>query len=62
MLEYMKLILQKVSFDKNLFEKELRKAIASLIGEEIRLLKTWCYEKFANMYDVILNRCFAAAS
>ncbi len=60
MLEYMKLILQKVSFDKKLFEKELRKAIASLINEEIRVLKAWCYEKFGQTYGIILNNCFAA--
>lgn len=60
MLEYMKLILQKVSFDKRLFEKELKKAIASLIGDEIKILKAWCYEKFGNIYSAVLNNCFAA--
>jgi hypothetical protein len=62
MLVYMKLILQKVSFDNKLFEKELKKAINSLAGEEIRMLKSWCYEKFGNVYATILNRCFAAFS
>ncbi len=60
MLDYMKLILQKVSFDKSLFEKELRKAIASLIMDEVKLLKAWCYEKFGQTYSTILNKCFAA--
>jgi hypothetical protein len=55
----MKLILQKVSFDKKLFEKELKKAIASLVGDEIKLLKAWCYEKFENIYSSVLNNCFA---
>jgi hypothetical protein len=55
----MKTILQKVSFDKRLFEKELKKAIASLVNEEIRILKAWCYEKFGQTYAVILNNCFA---
>lgn len=59
MLEYVKLILQKVSFDKKLFEKELKKAIASLINDEVQLLKTWCYEKFGQSYALILHRCFA---
>jgi hypothetical protein len=62
MLEYMKMILQKVSFDKRLFEKELKKAIASLVSEEIRILKTWCYEKFGQTYAAILNNCFASVS
>jgi hypothetical protein len=56
----MKTILQKVSFDKRLFEKELKKAIASLLNEEISILKAWCYEKFGQTYAAILNKCFAS--
>lgn len=59
MLEYIKMILQKVSFDKSLFEKELKKAIAMLVPEELKQLKSWCYEQFGRMYRVVLNRCFA---
>lgn len=59
MLEYIKMILQKVSFDKSLFEKELKKAIAMLVPEEIKQLKSWCYEQFGRMYRVVLNRCFS---
>lgn len=59
MLEYIKVILQKVSFDRTLFEKELRKAIQSLVPEEVKQLKAWCYEEFGKMYRVVLNRCFA---
>ena len=59
MLEYIKTILQKVSFDKTLFEKELKKAIAMLVPEEIKQLKSWCYEQFGRMYRVVLNRCFS---
>ncbi len=59
MLEYIKTILQKVSFDKGLFEKELKKAIAMLVPEEIKQLKSWCYEQFGRMYRVVLNRCFS---
>ncbi|MBC8154026.1 MAG: hypothetical protein H7Z72_14055 [Bacteroidetes bacterium] len=59
MLEYIKMILQKVSFDKNLFEKELKKAIAMLVPEEIKQLKSWCYEQFGRLYRVVLNRCFS---
>lgn len=62
MLEYIKLILQKVSFDKKLFEKELRKAIATLVTEEIELLKIWCYEKFGQIYAIVLNNCFTKVS
>ena len=61
MLEYAKTILQKVSFDLKLFEKELRKAIASLLTEEITLLRAWCYEKFGKEYESVLNHCFDQA-
>ena len=59
MLEYIKMILQKVSFDKALFEKELRKAIKSLLPDEVKSLKAWCYEQFGSMYRIVLNRCFS---
>jgi hypothetical protein len=58
MLDYIKLILQKVSFDKKLFEKELRKAIARLMPKEVVELKKWCYQHFSNTYYLILDRCF----
>jgi len=59
MLEYIKTILQKVSFDKALFEKELAKAIQLLIPDEVKQLKRWCYAQFGKIYRVVLNRCFS---
>lgn len=59
MLEYIKTILQKVSFDKALFEKELAKAIRMLVPDEVKQLKRWCYAQFGTMYRAVLNRCFA---
>ena len=61
MLNYVKTVLTKVSFDARLFEKELRKAIELLIGEEIQELKQWCYNRFGNEHEAILNRCFVVA-
>ncbi|AKD03227.1 hypothetical protein POKO110462_04340 [Pontibacter korlensis] len=58
MLEYVKTILLKVSFDKMLFEKELRKAFKVLVKEEIEQLKQWCYNQFSGVYLIILNRVF----
>lgn len=60
MLEYFKLILRKVSFDRFLFEKELRKSIARLVQPEISELKTWCYQNFSFRFQAVLDRCFAA--
>jgi hypothetical protein len=50
-----------VSFDARLFEKELLKAIRSLVNNEIQELKIWCYANFGVEHGAILNRCFVAA-
>lgn len=60
MLEYVKLILLKVSFDKMLFEKELIKGLKMLQNEELLHLKAWCFERFNGMHLPIVNRAFAA--
>jgi hypothetical protein len=59
MLEYVKTILKKVSFDRKLFEKELVKAIKVLIQPELQELKKWCYDQFGDMYFTILNKHLA---
>lgn len=58
MLEYFKIILSKVSFDKKLFERELRKAIKSLVKDELNELKKWCYAQFGKVYGPIIDRQF----
>lgn len=62
MLEYAKTILTKVSFDRSLFEKELRKAIRTLVPEELVEFKAWCYQQFSRLYHRILTRVFAQAA
>lgn len=57
MLEYVKVILEKVSFDKVLFEKELKKGLKLLVPKEAKELKNWCYQKFQK-YRYLLNRIF----
>lgn len=59
MLEYFKLILTKVSFSKELFEKELKKAIAVLVTDEVKELQNWCYENYGDRYPKVLSNCFA---
>lgn len=61
MLEYFKTILAKVSFDGRLFEKELRKAVKSLIEDELQELKNWCYAKFGDVYGPIIEKQFVLA-
>jgi hypothetical protein len=58
MLEYVKLILEKVSFDKKLFEKELKKGLDLLVPVEVKELKRWCYAQFGSLYKNLLNRIF----
>ena len=41
--DYTKSVLERVSFDSNLFCKELRKAIKSLLPYEIEQLKKWLH-------------------
>jgi hypothetical protein len=61
MLEYVKVILQKVSFDLGLFEKELRKSIIHYLQPtEIESLKSWCYEQFRHSenHTSVIQNCF----
>ncbi len=62
MLEYHKTILSKVSFDAMLFEKELKKAIATCLPKEVAELKSWCYHKFGAKYNLQLQKCFSLSA
>ena len=58
MFEYTKEILQKVSFDKQLFRKELVKALKWLKPDEKKMLMVWAISNFGNKYmDVIHQVC-----
>ncbi len=58
MLEYVKTVLVKVSFDRRLFEKELRKGLNLLLPNEIQEFKDWCYRTFSKAYEPVLNKYF----
>lgn len=45
-LRYSQTILQKVSFDKDIFRKELRKALKRLSPVERKDLEAWCINSF----------------
>ncbi len=51
MLDYCKVILEKVSFDHKLFEKELRKALSMLIPNDRDELQAWVIRTFGNQYQ-----------
>jgi hypothetical protein len=46
MLEMYKYILGKVSFDKDIFQKEFKKAVTALKKEEADVLVGWCRISF----------------
>lgn len=50
--DYTKEILERVSFDTDLFLKELKKAIRNLLPHEIEHLKNWL-EYFTNKKPVL---------
>lgn len=58
MLEYVKMILDKVSFDVNLFQKELLKSLGWLSEEERQELKKWTELQFGKVYGNVINDVF----
>ena len=60
MLDYVKMILLKVSFNKALFEKELRKSLRMLVPTEVPDFRNWCYQQFDNIYHKVLNSVFGS--
>jgi hypothetical protein len=63
MLELTKKILTKVSFDAQLFQKELNKALRWITdAEEIQKFQEWCTKEFGSKYPVIIKKAFAGAS
>ena len=55
MLEFSKQIPLKVSFDRNLFHKELKKSINWLQNDEIEKLKIWCLSSFIIYRELIVE-------
>ncbi len=58
MLELSKKILSKVSFDKRLFRKELRKAVNWVHKDELVLLRAWCIASFGHVYAEVIAEVF----
>ena len=56
MMEYSKMILEKVSFSRDLFRKELEKTKRKLQDDELELFRRWCNLLFTEKYpDIILE-------
>ncbi len=58
MLKYTETVLQKVSFNKELFRKELSKSLKWLKSEEVTILKTWCIINFGVIYGDVITDVF----
>jgi len=51
MLEYSKIILSKISFDKRLFQKEYKKAFRYLDNNERTALKQWVRAEWSTLLN-----------
>mgnify|MGYP000076279653 FL=1 len=60
MLEFSKDVLQKVSFDHILFEKELTKSLQWINQTDAKNLREWCLEMYGNKYSDIIQQAFEA--
>lgn len=58
MLELSKKILAKVSFDRRLFRKELKKAVSWVHKDELILLRAWCIATFGHIYAEVIAEVF----
>jgi len=55
MLQFCKIILKNVSFDKQLFKKELYKSLGFIDKKEWIVLKIWCLSTFSVYRDIIVE-------
>lgn len=58
MLEFCKEVLSKVSFDRKLFAKELRKSTRWLKGKDRARLKEWCLNRYGELYGELILATF----
>ena len=59
MLELTKEILRGVSFDSQLFQKELNKGLKWITdAEEVQRIQEWCIVEFGTKYPSIIKKAF----
>lgn len=58
MLGFVQQVLTKVSFDKELFRKELKKGLKWISPGERTLLLTWCIANFGNTHQDVIKEVF----
>jgi len=60
MLDYSKTLLNKVSFDRRLFTKELKKSISWIKKEDRLTLQIWCLATYGHLYKDVIVESFNA--
>ncbi len=61
MLHYCKMILERMTIDRNLFKKELKKAYKMLTPEESVELYNWGKKRYPNLVTVHPNQLLFAS-
>jgi len=56
MLEHQKLIIRNLSFDKNLFRKELIKSVEWLSPTEFTELKKWVFSNYSESHGEVISK------
>ena len=59
MLEFCKTVLKRVSFDRRLFARELKKSFSWLSYEDALTLKAWALATYPKRYAVLIASTFA---
>ena len=63
MLEVTKKILRGVSFDRQLFQKELSKSLKWMTSkDDLKRLQDWCIYEFGTVYPLIIRNTFAQSA
>ena len=60
MLEFCKTVLKRVSFDRRLFARELKKSFSWLSYDDALALKSWALATYSNKYAQLIVTTFAA--
>lgn len=61
MLEFCKTVLKRVSFDRRLFARELKKAFRWLSKEDAESLRQWAMRQYQHKYGQVITAAFAGA-
>lgn len=58
MLELCKKVLLRVSSNRALFARELKKSIKQLTGDDLKAFKAWCTHQFHDLHADLIEASF----